>query len=208
MAPRQSSLRAFQYIAKAFEVAGYRRGSGTRRGHPPPRCYGGWVGWEALLILLLISSRPIPRRADVGGSERRRKKDLRGGGADRPRSRRTRGRRGGGGEPYLFECVVARDKNDGESLKSMWRSTATNSTSTPSSTLGGIANTRHVRARARRPTWICVCEREKDKDSERLRDDIYVSIDWVPAPSTARGYFDSRGVKRTEKVVKLQCFKK
>lgn len=31
----------------------------------------------------------------------------------------------GGGEPYLFECVVARDKNDGESLKSMWHSTAT-----------------------------------------------------------------------------------
>lgn len=51
----------------------------------------------------------------------------------------------GGGEPYLFECVVARDKNDGESLKSMWRSTAANSTSTPSSTLGGIAKTRHVR---------------------------------------------------------------
>lgn len=58
------------------------------------------------------------------------------------------------GEPYLFECVVvARDKNDGESLKSMWHSTTTDSTpSTPSSTLGGIAETqrrerRHSRAR-------------------------------------------------------------
>lgn len=44
MAPRQSSLRAFQYIARAFEVAGFRKGSGTRRGYPPPRCYGG--GWS------------------------------------------------------------------------------------------------------------------------------------------------------------------
>lgn len=52
------------------------------------------------------------------------------------------GVRGTGSEPYLFECVVARDKNDGESLKSMWRSTTTNSTPTPSSTLGGIAETR------------------------------------------------------------------
>lgn len=157
MAPRQSSLRAFQYIARAFEVAGFRRRSGTRRGHPPPRCYGGGWGWEALLILLLISSRPIPR-ADVGGSERRRKKDLRGGGADRLRSRRMRGP--AGGEPYLFECVVARDKN-GESLKSMWHSIATNSTSTPSSTLGRIAKLNTCVARARRPMWICVCERKR-----------------------------------------------
>jgi len=45
MAPRQSSLRAFQYIARAFEVAGFlEEGAGTRRGHPPPRCYRGEWG--------------------------------------------------------------------------------------------------------------------------------------------------------------------
>lgn len=32
MTPRQSSLRAFQYMARAFEVAGFRRGSGANGG--------------------------------------------------------------------------------------------------------------------------------------------------------------------------------
>lgn len=67
----------------------------------------------------------------------------------------------GGGEPYLFECVVARDKNDGESLKSMWHSTTTNSTSTPSSTLGGIAKTQHVRVSREETVYMNMCTREK-----------------------------------------------
>lgn len=68
----------------------------------------------------------------------------------------------GGGEPYLFECVVARDKNDGESLKSMWHSTATNSTSTPSSTLGGIMKIRHVRG-SREEAYVNVYTRESER---------------------------------------------
>lgn len=65
MASRQSSLRAFQYMARAFEVAGFRRGRAGRKG-TPTSTGGRGVGRETLLILLLISSRPIPR-ADVGG---------------------------------------------------------------------------------------------------------------------------------------------
>lgn len=63
-ASRQSSLRAFQYMARAFEVAGFRRGIAGRKGTPTFTEERG-IGRETLLILLLISSRPIPRA--VGG---------------------------------------------------------------------------------------------------------------------------------------------
>lgn len=42
MAPRQSSLRAFQYMARAFEVAGFRKGGGAKGGI---HLRGPGVGW-------------------------------------------------------------------------------------------------------------------------------------------------------------------
>lgn len=44
MAPRQSSLRAFQYIARAFEVAGFRRRERDEKGAPTSAVLRGWVG--------------------------------------------------------------------------------------------------------------------------------------------------------------------
>jgi len=87
----------------------------------------------------------------------------------------------GGDEPYLFECVVARDKNDGESLKSMWRSTAANSTVTPSSTLDGIAKKLNTCVGSRKKAYVNIFmqrrERKRWRQCEHLRDDICVSID-------------------------------
>lgn len=91
-ASRQSSLRAFQYMARPFEVAGFRRGIAGRKGTPTSTGEGG-VGRETLLILLLISSRPIPR-ADVGGKRVKAKegpKGRRGEGDDRPRAKESAG---------------------------------------------------------------------------------------------------------------------
>lgn len=82
----------------------------------------------------------------------------------------------GGGEPYLFECVVARDKNDGESLKSMWRSTATNSTSTPSSTLGGIVKTQHVRVSREETAYVNKCTREKKMETVNVSKTIFMYL--------------------------------
>lgn len=76
-APRQSSLRAFQYMARAFEVAGFRRGIAGRKG-TSTSTGGRGMGRETLLILLLISSRPIPR-ADVGGKRVKAKEGPKGG---------------------------------------------------------------------------------------------------------------------------------
>jgi len=55
---------------------------------------------------------------------------------------------------YLNVSTSRETKTTGEFLKSMWRSTTTDSTPTPSSTLGGIAESRRrerrqSRARAR-----------------------------------------------------------
>lgn len=91
-----------------------------------------------------------------------------GKGGYRPRSRRTRGTggaedagAGGGGEPYLFECVVARDKNDGESLKSMWRSTTT--LTRRRRRHRHLAESRKLRRYARYVyVRICICDTQED----------------------------------------------
>ena len=196
-------------MARAFEVAGVRVLEGKRR-HPPSWWKWGahnvGVGWEALLILLLISSRPIPRvdlscgekegeGGDWGGGDalgragkkrrgkgegKRKKKDLTAKGWQR----RVPGFRGAGwellrgarGRSYLFECVVARDKNDArESTKSMCRGAATTrSPPTPCFTL--IATSDEIveeKSEVRR--------RKNENRRCTRRDDTYTYIYWLSA---------------------------
>lgn len=117
-ASRQSSLRAFQYMARAFEVAGFRRGIAGRKGTPTSTGGGGGDGTRDAIdsSFNLVATHPSCRRRGKRVKAKEGPKGWRG------RERRPSPGEGiGGDEPYLFECVVARDKNDDESLKSMWR---------------------------------------------------------------------------------------
>lgn len=106
------------------------------------------------------------------------KKDLRGGRVSRGwREGRRRGARGM--LSYLFECVVARDKN--ESTESMWRPPPfphrhhvnSKSSGEKGSWKGGKGDFFGGRGRGRDAKVTHACARISGKG----RDDIYVSID-------------------------------
>lgn len=112
---------------------------------------------------------------------------------------------GARGHPYLFECVVARDKNDaGESTESMCHgATTTENLFHPHRHLAEIVEEkrkiwrRNGRIGDARVYWVHagVCRAEAPQ-----KDDIYVSIDWVPPPpATAPGTFISREIDPGER---------
>lgn len=214
---RHPLLTAFQYMGKKglWGCGGW--GCSRARGEAPTfsqEAAGGggrgWgttngVGWEALLILLLISSRPIPPESTWvvvpwgrGRGAKGRRRRWRNG---RRRKRKRRGTLGvaarsllgGGGSLTYLNVSSSRETKNGIH--------GIDAAAAPPSLVAtawfenrGEKELRKGGGRRGEVTHACA------RMFGQRRDDIYVSIDWVPPSSaTAPGTFVSREIEPCER---------